>query len=128
MQGGSCLAGRLTPCSIMAPSLAMLPVTFSLFPFSTFPVCKGEQQAHHCCAPHGVGGGTAGPGHQSSRVALPTAQGPEVRPVQPGQVQCPVPPDCLHLRLVSGGFAEDVKARVEDFLGISSLEITDFAR
>uniref|UniRef100_A0A9L0RH98 beta-N-acetylhexosaminidase n=1 Tax=Equus caballus TaxID=9796 RepID=A0A9L0RH98_HORSE len=27
-----------------------------------------------------------------------------------------------------GGFAEDVKARVENFLGISSLEITDFMR
>lgn len=34
----------------------------------------------------------------------------------------------LCLWLVSGGFAEDVKARVENFLGISSLEITDFMR
>ncbi|XP_036853209.2 hexosaminidase D isoform X2 [Manis javanica] len=33
---------------------------------------------------------------------------------------------CLQ-SLLRGGFAEDVKARVEDFLGISSLEITDFA-
>nr|XP_044600238.1 hexosaminidase D isoform X2 [Equus asinus] len=34
---------------------------------------------------------------------------------------------CLQ-SLLHGGFAEDVKARVENFLGISSLEITDFMR
>ncbi|XP_029782817.1 hexosaminidase D isoform X2 [Suricata suricatta] len=32
---------------------------------------------------------------------------------------------CLQL-LLHGGFVEDIKARVENFLGISSLEITDF--
>ncbi|XP_014644870.1 PREDICTED: hexosaminidase D [Ceratotherium simum simum] len=34
---------------------------------------------------------------------------------------------CLQ-SLLHGGFAEDVKARVENFLGVSSLEITDFMR
>jgi hypothetical protein len=30
--------------------------------------------------------------------------------------------------LVSGGFTEDVKLRVENFLGVSSLEIMDAVR
>ncbi|XP_034881601.1 hexosaminidase D isoform X2 [Mirounga leonina] len=34
---------------------------------------------------------------------------------------------CLQ-SLLHGGFAEDVKAKVENFLGISNLEITDFTR
>lgn len=37
-------------------------------------------------------------------------------------------PSDLHLWLVSGDFAENVKARVENFLGVSSLEEMDFRR
>lgn len=70
--------------------------------------------------PTGLASGPPGP-----LGSLPRPEGLEVRTAWPVQA-----PSLLtaSIWLVAGGFAEDVKARVENFLGIPSLEITGFTR